>query len=196
MVKCYLFVLPSVLPDTESIPNSPLYQVLEGPNDLTTNDTQELSAHTERSPRRFRSDSDYDEPSDRAARRVVGLAVNAKKNDIQYEVIDKNRNPRRIINGQKALENNVEYSCSYSVANEDLSIEVSKKHQQEVPNRQDPRYHVLERPDTQYQGLERETREDSYEQMRDLNPSDYQALDETTQSFYHPLKKNDKSFQK
>ena len=188
MVKSCLFVLPSVLPDTESIPNSPLYQVLEGPNDLTTNDTQELSAHTERSPRRFRSDSDYDEPSGRAARRVVGLAVNAKKNDT--------RNPRRIINGQQAFENSVEYSCSYSVANEDLSIEVGKKNQQEVPNRQDPRYHVLERPDTQYQGLERETRDDSYEQMRDLNPSDYQALDETTQSFYHPLKTSDKSSQK
>ena len=185
-----------VLPDTESIPNSPLYQVLEGPNDLTTNDTQELSAHTERSPRRFRSDSDYDEPSDRAARPVVGLAVNAKKNDTQSEIIVKNRNPRRIINGQQALENSVEYSYSYSVANENLSIEVSKKNHQEVPNRQDPRYHVLERPNTQYQGLERETRDNSHEQMRDLNPSDYQALDETTQSFYHPLKKNDKSSQK
>ena len=196
MVKFCLFLLPSVLPDTESIPNSPLYQVLEGPNDLTTNDTQELSAHTERSLRRFRSDSDYDEPSGRAARRVVGLAVNAKKNDTQYESIDKNRNPRRIINGQQAFENSVEYSCSYSVANEDLSIEVGKKNQQEVPNRQDPRYHVLERPNTQYQGLERETRDDSYEQMRHLNPSDYQALDETTQSFYHPLKKSDKSSQK
>ena len=161
--------------------------------DLTTNDTQELSAHTERSPRRFRSDSDYDEPSDRAARPVVGFAVNAKKNVTQYEIIDKNRNPRRIINGQQALENSVEYSYSYSVANENLSIEVSNKNQQEVPNRQDPRYHVLERPNNLYQGLERETRDNSHEQMRDLNPSDYQALDETTQSFYHPLKKNDKS---
>lgn len=170
--------------------------MLEGPNDLITNDTQEFSAHTEHSPGRFRSDSDYDEPSDRAARPVVGLPVNAKKNDTQYEIIDKNRTPRRIINGQQALENSVEYSCSYSVANEDLSIEVSNKNQQEVPNRQDPRYHVLERPNTQYQGLERETRDDSYEQMRVLNPSDYQALDETTQSFYHPLKKNDKSSQK
>ena len=197
MVKFFLFVLSPVLPDTESIPNSPLYQVLEGPNDLTTNDTQELSAHTESSPRRFRSDSDYDEPSDRAVRPVVGLAVNAKKNDSQSEIIVKNRIPnRRIIYGQQALENSVEYSYSYSVANENLSIEVSNKNQQEVPNRQDPRYHVLERPNTHYQGLERETSDDSYEQMRVLNPSDYQALDETTQSFYHPLKKNDKSFQK
>ena len=197
MVKFFLFVLSPVLPDTESIPNSPLYQVLEGPNDLTTNDTQELSAHTESSPRRFRSDSDYDEPSDRAVRPVVGLAVNAKKNDSQSEIIVKNRIPnRRIIYGQQALENSVEYSYSYSVANENLSIEVSNKNQQEVPNRQDPRYHVLERPNTHYQGLERETSDDSYEQMRVLNPSDYQALDETTQSFYHPLKKNDKSSQK
>ena len=196
MVKFCLFVVPPALPDHESIPKSPLYHVLEGPNDLTTNETQELSAHTESSPKRFRSDSDYDEPSDRAALPVVGLAVNAKKNDTQYEVIDKNPNPRRIINGQQAFENSVEYSCSYNVANEDLSIEVSKKNQQEVPNRQDPRYNVLERPNTQYQGLERETRDDSYEQMRVLNPSDYQALDETTQSFYYPLKKNDKSPQK
>ena len=196
MVKFCLFVVPPALPDHESIPKSPLYHVLEGPNDLTTNETQELSAHTESSPKRLRSDSDYDEPSDRAVLPVVGLAVNAKKNDTQYEIIDKNRNPRRIINGQQALENSVEYSCSYSVANEDLSIEVSKTNQQEVPNRQDPRYHVLERPDTQYQGLERETRDDSYEQMRVLSPSDYQALDETTQSFYHPLKKNNKSSQK
>ena len=193
MVKFCLFVVPPALPDHASIPKSPLYHVLEGPNDLITNDTQELSAHTERSPGRFRSDSDYDEPSDRAARPVVGLSVNSKKNDTQSEIIAKNRIPRRIINGQQALENSVEYSCSYSVANEDLSIEVSKKNQQEVPNRQDPRYHVLERPDTQYQGLERETRDDPYEQMRVLNPSDYQALDETTQSFYHPLKKNDRS---
>lgn len=170
--------------------------MLEVPNEITTNDTQELSAHTERSPGHFRSDSDYDQPSDRAARPVVDLAVNAKKNDTQSEIIVKNRNPRRIINGQQALENSVEYSYSYSVANENLSIDVSKKNQQEVPNRQDPRYHVLERPNTQYQGPERETRDDSYEQMRVLNPSDYQALDETTQSFYHPLKKNDKSSQK
>lgn len=168
MVKFCLFVVPPALPDHESIPKSPLYHVLEGPKDLTTNETQELSARTESSLKRFRSDSDYDEPSDRAAGPVVGLAVNAKKNDSQYEVINKNSNPRRIINGHQALENSVEYSCSYSVANEDLSIEVSKKNQQEVPNRQDPRYHVLERPNTQYQGLERETRDDSYEQMRVL----------------------------
>ena len=195
--KFCLFVVPPALPDTESIPKPPLYQVLEGPNDLTTNETQQFPAHTERSLRGFRSDSDYDEPSDRVARPLVGLAVNnAKKNDTQYEIIDKNRNTRRIINGQQGLENSVEYSCSYAIANENHPIEFSKKNQQEVPNRQDPRYHVLEKPNNQYQGLERKTRDDSYEQTRDFNHSDYQALDETTQSFYHPVKKNDKSCQK
>ena len=182
------------IPDTESMTNAPIYHVLEEPNNTSPRKDQALSVHYEQSAERFRSESDYDDRAQQGMRTMIGSSSSARENDTQYETVDKVRNPKRFMNDISncpTLDNSVEYCYSYNVANRDLSLEVRKNRQHEVPNEQGPKYHVLERPNNGYQSLERSQADGAYKPTRNIEPSNYQDLDQTTQSFYHPLKKKD-----
>lgn len=176
---------------------SPLYDVLEGPNYTFSGRDQALSVHYDGSSERFRSESDYDEPANQGACAMIGLPSKARENDATYETVDKGRNPKSVMKDASkcpTLENSVEYCYSYSVANQELSSEVNKNTPHEVPNRQGPVYHELERPNTEYKDLQSSSAAGKKGDgaMRDIDPSGYQPLNKATRSFYHPLKKTTK----
>ena len=172
-------------------PGTPIYHVLEDPNMAATSGNPALSAHSQRSTDRLRSDSDYDEPVIRGALPAIFPPSKARENEAAYETITEHRNPSGITFNvsNKTLENDDEYCYSYTTADQNLRPGNDNDKLNEGPKTQGPYYHSVEGPTTGYQTLE-ETPESGYLQMAgSAEVSGYQPLQKSTRSFYQPLKK-------
>ena len=160
---------------------SPLYHVLEGPN--------YTSARKDHASTSFPSDPDYDDPTDQSTR------SKEHENDSHlYEPVREHRSQKNCIydTSNCVAFDDSGYSYSYNVANEDLSLRVKQNSLHEDPNTQSHIYHVLENPNSGYQAPEAEkekSEDNSYEEMRDIDPTDYLPLNKAGQSVYQPLKK-------
>ncbi|XP_020631612.1 uncharacterized protein LOC110068563 [Orbicella faveolata] len=168
-------------------PDTPLYQVLEGPYGMGTIMDRALSGQNEQSSERFRSDSDYDEPVLKEERAAIGSPSKGRKKEAVYEDAHLKRFTDAA-GSSDTLDNNDEYCYSYTT---DLPLKDEKSRPHEDPKTNGPLYHSLEGPNAGYQALEgKPAPTNGYTPMEGVTElSGYQPLQKPTRSVYQPLRK-------
>lgn len=168
-------------------PDTPVYQVLEGPDGTGTIMDRALSGPSEQSSERFRSDSDYDEPMLKEARGAIGSPSKRRDKEAVYE----DANPKTFTDAagrSDTLGNDDEYCYSYTA---DIPLKDEKSRAHRDPKTDGHLYHYLEGPNAGYQALEGTTAPtNSYTPMEGSTElSGYQPLQKSTRSVYQPLRK-------
>ena len=167
-------------------PDTPLYQVLEGPDGTGTIMDRALSGQNEQSSERFRSDSDYDEPVLKEAREAIGSPSKGREKEAVYE----DANLKRFTDAagrSDILDNNDEYCYSYMA---DIPLKDEKRRTHD-PKTDGSLYHSLEAANAGYQAIEgTPAPTNGYTPMEGVTElSGYQPLQKSTRSVYQPLRK-------